>query len=167
MLSHVFRTRPGDGNESGCSYTELMMLCGKAPEDPIHGRKIEVLGERVRPSEGGEEPVVIYHSQTPALVAWDSFSAEVRALIAKKSEGYGNAWQEQGYMGNLARILSKTARLRNMLWRENPWLGTGGDEASEEQESALDTLHDMAALCAFFVANLRMGQRWGRRGNDS
>jgi hypothetical protein len=98
----------------------------------------------------------------PAVQAWDAFSAQVRDTIVRKSEGYGNAWQRQGWLGNLARILSKTARLDNMLWREKPWMDTGGEEAAEEQESVLETAVDLGALCAFFVSNVEAGNRWGR-----
>lgn len=98
----------------------------------------------------------------PAVQAWDSYSAQVRDIIVRKSEGYGDAWQAQGYMGNLARVMSKEARLRNMLWGDN----TDGDysegEVHPEYESVMDTLVDLGALAAFMVSNLEEGNRWGR-----
>jgi len=100
--------------------------------------------------------------QNEALAAWDAYAAQVRDTIARKSVGYGDAWQAQGYMGNLARVLSKAARLKNMLWREKAWLGTGGEESAEETEAVADTLVDLGALCAFLVANIEEGNRWGK-----
>ena len=98
----------------------------------------------------------------PAAVAFAAHAEVVQALVRKKDEAYGGAWQAQGWMGNLARIQSKTERLKNMLWREKPWLGTGGEEDAEEQESVLDTLHDLMALAAFMASNIEEGNRWGQ-----
>lgn len=99
-----------------------------------------------------------------AVDAWDAFSEEVRQLIVDKSAGYGNAWQEQGYMGNLARVLSKASRIKNLAWRDNSLddsVAMDGSDVDPNFESVEDTLKDSAALCAFFVANLREGRRWG------
>jgi hypothetical protein len=96
------------------------------------------------------------------VIAFAAYSEAVLALVREKDAAYGGAWQKQGYMGNLSRILSKTARLENMLWRDNPWLGTGGDESDEEAESVLDTLKDLMALAAFCAANIEDGNRWGK-----
>ena len=100
------------------------------------------------------------HDLIPAVQAWDHHSEAIRELIIKKSAAYGNAWERQGYMGNLARVLSKAARLENMVWQDY----TPENEGQEEPggESVLDTLQDLAALTAFFVANLDGGNRWGR-----
>lgn len=97
----------------------------------------------------------------PAVQAWDAYSEHVRKLIVRKSAGYGNAWERQGYMGNLSRVLSKSARLENMMWRDpgDEEFGTG----TALDESVLDTLWDLGALCAFTVANIEEGNRWGPR----
>jgi hypothetical protein len=91
---------------------------------------------------------------------WQGHADAVQALL-KTKQAYGNAWREQGYMGNLARIMSKASRLRNMLWRDGTWVGTGGEESAEEKESAVDTLLDLSALCALMAANLEDENRWG------
>lgn len=75
-------------------------------------------------------------------------------LVAAKSQGYGDAWRSQGWMGNVARVQSKTARLTNMLWRDMPI--EDGDETVEE------TLKDLMNLTAFTILNRRVGNRWGR-----
>ena len=96
----------------------------------------------------------------PAVQAWDAYSAQVRDLLSAKSVGYGNAWQEQGYMGNLARVLSKTARIKNMMWGDhNP---EDLDHIEHDDESVLDTLKDLGALCALAIKNIEEGNRWGR-----
>jgi hypothetical protein len=89
---------------------------------------------------------------------WQGHADAVQALL-KTKQAYGNAWREQGYMGNLARIQSKTARLRNMLWRDDESNGIG---VSEGGESVADTLKDLSALCSFMLANFEDGNRWGR-----
>jgi len=83
----------------------------------------------------------------------------VGKIVQGKEKTYRGAWKRQGYMGNLARILSKVARLEAMLWRDR--------ERSEGQlrESVEDTVLDLMALCAFFLENWSAGNRWGR-GSD-
>jgi hypothetical protein len=96
-----------------------------------------------------------------ALAVWQGHADAVLALL-KQKQAYGNSWQTQGYMGNIGRILSKSDRLRNMMWgdyygtKENPTA-----EGNPEAESVLDTLYDLSALCAFAIANLEEGNRWG------
>jgi hypothetical protein len=75
-------------------------------------------------------------------------------LVTMKDAHYGGAWRTQGYMGNVARVLSKVSRLKTMMWcDEDP------DEALEEP--IMDTLVDLINLAAFTVVNLREGNRWG------
>jgi hypothetical protein len=75
-------------------------------------------------------------------------------LAMAKNAGYGNAWQEQGWMGNLARILSKTARLKNMVWRDK-----GVESDTEPLE---ETVGDLINLSVFFLINRRELNKWGR-----
>lgn len=75
--------------------------------------------------------------------------------IAAKNADYGGAWQAQGWMGNLARIMSKTARLKNMLWRDDPGL-------RNSDEPVTDTLVDLINLCVFALLNMRRSNRWGQ-----
>jgi hypothetical protein len=75
-------------------------------------------------------------------------------LAGSKDALYRKAWQKQGYMGNLARIMSKAERLRAMAWGD-----TLGDPPSDE--TLRDTLMDMANLCGFMARNLEDGNRWG------
>lgn len=94
-----------------------------------------------------------------AEAVWQAHADAVAALL-KKKKAYGNAWVEQGYMGNLARILSKVSRVKNMMWRDpsDEEFGTG----TAFDESVLDTLYDLSALCALAIANIEEGNRWGR-----
>lgn len=95
-----------------------------------------------------------------AVIAFTAYAEAVTELVRQKDAAYGGAWQKQGYMGNLARIMSKTERLKNMLWQDDqfgPEPPVGGWD-----ESVLDTLKDLMALCAFMGANIEDGNRWGR-----
>lgn len=93
-----------------------------------------------------------------SMSIWQGHADAVLALLKKKDAAYGNAWQKQGYMGNLARIFSKSDRLRNMMWRDEP----GSGDVPEGDESVLDTLSDLSALCALAIANIEEGNRWGK-----
>jgi hypothetical protein len=76
----------------------------------------------------------------------------------EKAPQYGKSWQRQGAMGNLSRIMSKTARLENMFW------GLGKDDfVGITGEGADDSLVDLPNLCAFMQANLMMGNSHGKR----
>lgn len=102
------------------------------------------------------------HWPGSAQSVWEAHSRLVADLLARK-QAYGDAWREQGYMGNTARILSKASRLRNMMWRDGGEFHDG-DSAGEDgsNESVLDTLLDLSALCAFAIANIEDGNRWGK-----
>lgn len=82
----------------------------------------------------------------------DMFEAALN-LVAQKSVGYGDAWAEQGWMGNLARIMSKTSRLKNLLWQDM--------EFADSTESVDDTLLDLINLGAFMRMNRLSHNRWG------
>jgi hypothetical protein len=79
-------------------------------------------------------------------------------LMWEKNQQYEGAWREQGWMGNLARILSKSARLKAMLWNDMP--------RNRTDESVEDTARDLVNLCVFFLMNAGQENRWGRRGPE-
>lgn len=93
-------------------------------------------------------------SVTQERMLW--FFEECLTLVVKKSQGYGDAWEQQGYMGNAARIISKAARVKNLVWRDKTMLTMSSEETVE------DTLLDTINLCVFFLLNWREGNRWGR-----
>jgi hypothetical protein len=74
-------------------------------------------------------------------------------LFWNKNRLYGDAWRSQGYMGNLARIMSKVSRLKNMLW--------GDEEMNDAKEPVEDTFYDMINLSVFSLLNRGQGNRWG------
>lgn len=76
------------------------------------------------------------------------------ATMKAKDRLYGGAWREQGWMGNLARVMSKAARLRKMLWRDCP--------LEDANEPIQDTIQDMINLLVFLTLNRQGGNRWGR-----
>ena len=168
MKVHVFSgptLLPG----AGCLYSEADKTCGRVADDTIHEREISTCKAGRR---GRIKPLFIPRSEPEqfwpgsAMSVWQGHSDAVLALIKRKSEGYGNAWVEQGYMGNLARIFSKVSRLRNLLWSDRtPDLNVPQDPEDgqgKDVESVLDTLYDLSALCSFAIANIEEGNRWGR-----
>lgn len=100
--------------------------------------------------EGVEEGSIGYETFIETAEVFE----ECLRLVARKSQDYGSAWREQGWMGNVARIMSKSSRLKNMLWRDMPM-----DNAKESVE---DTMLDLVNLTAFALINKRHGNRWGR-----
>lgn len=78
---------------------------------------------------------------------------ECLQLQQKKGQTYGKSWREQGYMGNVGRVLSKASRLRHMLWRDFP--------LDSAEEGVVDTLRDLINLAAFAMINHRNQNRWG------
>lgn len=75
------------------------------------------------------------------------------ALVEAKNEVYQDAWRRQGWRGNLARILSKSDRLRAMLWRSERLDGNG--------EPAEETAKDLMTLACFFLINFKKENEWG------
>lgn len=145
----TFPARNGVCQRYGCGKLRLAKVhAGFEPRFANESKTLPVLESwRGRPVQASDT--------IPAVAAWDAFSAQVRDTIVRKSQGYGNAWQEQGYMGSVARILSKAARIKNLVWREP-------NIDFKEEESAQDTLVDLAALCAFATANMEESNQWGR-----
>lgn len=85
---------------------------------------------------------------------WDVF-AKAMELYDKKNADYGDAWQRDGWRGNLPRLLQKAERVRNLLWRSDPRTPAVGDE------QAVDTLLDMLNSIAFTIINLVEEREWG------
>jgi hypothetical protein len=75
-------------------------------------------------------------------------------IVWLKTQRYGDTWRKQGWMGNLARILSKSGRLENMQWQD-----FGVEDANE---SVQDTAQDLVALAVFFLMNKGQQNKWGR-----
>lgn len=87
----------------------------------------------------------------------ESFANEcdkVLQIVLRKNEDYGAAWRDQGWMGNVARILSKTSRLKSLLWQDF--------QRETSSESVDDTVQDLIALCVFFLLNRGVENKWGR-----
>lgn len=76
-------------------------------------------------------------------------------LQQRKALTYGEAYRSQGYMGNVARVLSKSARLKKMLWQDS-W-----KQLEDSDESVMDTMLDLINLSAFFIINWMEGNKWG------
>jgi hypothetical protein len=79
--------------------------------------------------------------------------AECIVLQRQKTQTYGDAWRSQGEMGNVARVLSKVARLKKMCWTSN--------QIDSHTESVEDTLLDLINLAGFTLINRRDRNKWG------
>lgn len=121
-------------------------ICFAPKDDPMHL------------PDGPEEALKISlwerYSQAEAEASQEFL--RVLAIIRKKNAMYGDAWRQQGYMGNLARILSKAARLKAVMWRSDP-----PPLSAQEGETVLDTARDLIALAAFFIINYEQENGWG------
>lgn len=78
----------------------------------------------------------------------------VLTVVVEKDKGYGGAWRSQGWMGNLARVMSKDSRLKNMLWRDDPYEVMG-------DESVKDTVEDLIAIAGLLLLNFQRKNKWG------
>lgn len=87
--------------------------------------------------------------------------AEAARLFEAKNATYQDAWREQGWRGNLSRILEKTKRLRAMLWRGGNVLLNGSNEHPRE------TLLDILNTCTFAIINMDDGIEWGHETKES
>jgi hypothetical protein len=155
-------------NREGCTELRLAKVhVGFQPE--FLETPVEVESEEVEPDgpeedwldEGDdkdEHEPLLAEMPAGAVIAFLAHADAVHQLVRQKDKAYGGAWEKQGYMGNLARVLSKTERLKNMVWKD---LAEKYEEPGSEDETVLDTLHDLMALCAFMATNIEEGNRWG------
>lgn len=99
---------------------------------------------------------------------------DAASIAVQKNAEYGNAWQAQGWRGNVARILSKASRIKHMLWVQIPTLSRSQqfDIASDglvlrrtsvEAEAIEDTLLDLINISAFALMNIRQDNEWGEK----
>lgn len=85
----------------------------------------------------------------------EAIFTEAATLFKSKNAAYGDSWRHNGWRGNLSRIMEKTGRLRNMLWRDGNVLLNGGKE--HPRETALDMINTLA----FMIANMDDGVEYG------
>lgn len=91
-------------------------------------------------------------SNTQARVE-DVFQEALR-LIASKNASYGDSWREQGWRGNVSRVLEKSKRIRALLWRPSVLLNGSSEHPRE-------TMLDMINTLAFAIINMDDGVEWG------
>jgi hypothetical protein len=129
---------------------------GGSADFTLHpGQKLPGPDSVALPYISRRERAQYFPGSAPAVV--QSFAEQCEALAAEKDALYGGAWQRQGYMGNMARVLSKIERLREMVWRDG--------ELSEgtTDETIIDTLRDLSNIAAFMAENINNGNRWGEK----
>lgn len=141
---------------------ELGQEYDRRPKDPVSAYLKEKADMAHETYHGAVFPVD--DPPTTAQVVALFHDAALRLAVAK-DQTYRRAWVEQGYMGNVGRILSKASRLRALVWRDEDQMAEGGSaeggSPEEHEESLRDTLLDMANLCAFAAHNMAQGNRWG------
>jgi hypothetical protein len=152
--------------------------CGLLEDDPIHMRvrSQEEISRSVSSLPPPSLPQPMRYETFAGVLTVDSppstlqgaimFYDQCVDLMSKKNLAYGDAWRDQGYMGNIARVLSKVSRLRNLMWRSYPDMNQVLDPENSSQEdtdaeTVRDTLLDLANLCYFAARNLEEGNQWG------
>lgn len=161
---HRYESPNGQGL---CSYRFGIHTCGRGKGDLFHHVGSPAIPAQREPAEQ-ERIDAVYQTYHGAALPVDDppttmqvvamFHDQALRLAVNKDAAYAGAWLEQGYIGNVARILSKASRLRALVWGDLP------PEDLEELlagESVRDTLLDMANLCAFAAHNMTQGNRWG------
>ena len=136
---------------------ELSRLLAERVDNAMEGARVETYDPaRVRLRLIDLPPEIQGSTLHTTLTMMTEVFEECLNLVARKSMGYGQAWREQGWMGNAARIMSKGARLKGLIWRETPQVM---EQAA--YESIEDTAMDSINLNAFFLVNRRTSNKWG------
>lgn len=89
------------------------------------------------------------------LISLASVFDEAVAIAHRKNASYGDAWRRQGWMGNLARMMSKMSRIKFMLWRDH--------DLENSEEAISDTAIDLVNLTSFLIINRSETNKWGDR----
>jgi hypothetical protein len=114
---------------------------------------------KMRLGEDNKKPekimVVVGTGEDIAIQALSEVFEDALNLAASKNASYGDAWRRQGWMGNFARIHSKTSRLKNMIWRDDK------DLDGADKETIEDTLLDLINLAGFMMINRTDRNKWG------
>lgn len=79
---------------------------------------------------------------------------EAAELFDMKNASYQDSWREQGWRGNVSRILEKAKRIRALLWRQSVLL-------NGSKEHPRETLLDVINTCVFAIINMDDNVEWG------
>ena len=127
------------------------MMQGEDPETMTAGVTFPI-GDGIELHLRYDEGFRASHGSHTILTATEILAGALATMYAK-DQTYGGAWREQGWRGNLARIMSKVGRLRHMLWTAHPF-----DNVNEPVQ---DTLQDLINLAVFMTLNRNGGNEWG------
>jgi hypothetical protein len=162
MSGHAWRNlNPPGYAPDQCTFSEGDEVCGRIKSSKIHAGYAPQLTDDDEPDdEELTHPDVavgefLRAGSSEAIV--DEFMRRVLVKVRAKDAYYGEAWRRRGWNGNLTRILTKADRLEHMLMNDHPMTTDNIDE------SVLDTVEDLAALCAFFAVNFSDRNRFGGR----
>jgi hypothetical protein len=105
-----------------------------------------------------EWPSITLHVNTSAkpshtVIGMARVFEQALNIAHRKDAMYGAAWAKQGWMGNLARMMSKMSRLRNMLWQSY--------QVEDSEETVNETAYDLIAISTFFLLNRSEQNQWG------
>lgn len=89
------------------------------------------------------------------LISLASVYEQSLYIAHRKTFTYGDAWRRQGWMGNLARMMSKMSRVKHMLWRDH--------DMENSEESVTDTAFDLINITGFLIVNRSEENKWGER----
>lgn len=133
---------------------------GMAEYDERRRRARRLEGLELEMMELREE--MLAHGDPMPLQPLRNVVGDALRLAEHKNGQYGDAWRKNGYMGNLARIISKTDRLNNLLWRDPDGAGYPlPANYDRDGETVRDTLLDLINLSGFMLANWSEENRWG------
>jgi hypothetical protein len=79
---------------------------------------------------------------------------EAADVFAMKNASYQDSWRDQGWRGNVSRVLEKAKRIRSLLWRQSVLL-------NGSKEHPRETLLDIVNTCVFAIINMDDGVEWG------
>lgn len=92
-------------------------------------------------------------AQAQTLIALGSVFQLALEAAHDKNKTYGDAWRKQGWMGNLARMMSKMSRIKHMGWRDH--------SMDNSNESLADSALDLVNITGFFIINRSEDNKWG------
>jgi hypothetical protein len=164
MIGHAYRNV---GPGTGCTFTTTETECGEASGHSIHSgyrpfargydpQKVEeefILADKFAERDARLQEIKDQLAPATTDEELAGFFELVRLKVQQKEQAYAGAWREQGWRGNVARVLSKAKRLKNMLWRTNTM--------DNSEEPVNDTLIDLVALAAFTWINRQKNNEWG------
>jgi hypothetical protein len=84
---------------------------------------------------------------------------EAAELFEMKNSSYKDSWRDQGWRGNISRLLEKSKRVRSLLWRPSVLM-------NGSKEHPRETLLDIINTCVFAIINIDDSVEYGEGVDD-